>query len=709
MVDVELNQRKIDILQKLRRRKDFIKVEDLAKEYKVTNRTIRYDLDKIEEFLVKNGFHYLQKEHKKGVKLSKSKRIEEFIDKFINSKTPYRYFYSKDERFKVMIVKLLQSSDPLSISYFEKLLYISRNTVLKELDLIEMWLKNRGLELIRKPRVGIFIDGEEINKRKAIIEVTSESISIEDIYSYINQKMAQNKINSLQFDVLFSEIDINFLNDLILYSEIQLKREFSDRAYSNLLTHLALMIKRILLQKHIYLPDLNEESLEESKEYFVAKEIIKRIEGKYKIEVPEVEIYYISIHLLGAKTLKYNGVLEDDLYEVAKKMTEGIEEIYNVSFENKNKIIIGLVVHLRPAIYRIKYNLKLSNPLYNEIINNYRDLFLNTKLVIRNLEKYIGTKISNQEIAYITLHFGAALEYASESKVNRTRVIVVCGTGIGTSNMIASQLEKEFDIEIVDTVSSRNIKEIEKSKYDLIISTVDIPEIEGNTFIKISPLLLKGDYEKLKSTLVSKSNFSNHYDDTLINRLLRVVEKYCDIKDRLQLEYEFMYELKASKHEIHQKGKVYMLNDLLKRDVINLNVSCNDWKQAIDKSTHLLIAKGYIEESYREAIYDNFKEMGPYMVVGPGIVLAHARPENGVNKLCMSLITLKEPVDFGHKENDPIKLVITFAAQDNESHLKALSQLMELLMNTEDLETIMNCKDKERVLSIIRKYSSNSE
>ncbi|WDU82798.1 PTS sugar transporter subunit IIA [Caloramator sp. Dgby_cultured_2] len=93
------------------------------------------------------------------------------------------------------------------------------------------------------------------------------------------------------------------------------------------------------------------------------------------------------------------------------------------------------------------------------------------------------------------------------------------------------------------------------------------------------------------------------------------------------------------------------------------------------------------------------------MVIAPGIVLAHARPENGVKKLSMSLITLKNPINFGSELNDPVKLIITLAAIDSKTHLKALSQLMNLLMNTDDLNIIINAKSKEEVLNIINKYS----
>ena len=147
-----------------------------------------------------------------------------------------------------------------------------------------------------------------------------------------------------------------------------------------------------------------------------------------------------------------------------------------------------------------------------------------------------------------------------------------------------------------------------------------------------------------------------------------------------------------------------MLDDLLTREFIKTDVDVSTWQEAVDEGIRPLIEKGCVDEIYKDAILNLFNELGPYMVVAPGIVLLHARPENGVKKISMSLITLKKPVNFGSSINDPVKLAITLAAIDNESHLNALGELMELLMS-EDLPKVMDAKDKEEIIKIIKKYS----
>jgi PTS system ascorbate-specific IIA component len=140
--------------------------------------------------------------------------------------------------------------------------------------------------------------------------------------------------------------------------------------------------------------------------------------------------------------------------------------------------------------------------------------------------------------------------------------------------------------------------------------------------------------------------------------------------------------------------------------MISLIVECRYWKEAIRKGMKVLIEKNYVENSYEKAVINNIKEFGPYMAVAPGIVLSHAKSEDGVNKLSMSLMTIKNPVKFGSEFNDPVKLVVTLATKDKESHLKALSQLMTLFMNSEDLKSIFKAKTTEEIINIINKYSN---
>jgi ascorbate PTS system EIIA or EIIAB component len=106
-----------------------------------------------------------------------------------------------------------------------------------------------------------------------------------------------------------------------------------------------------------------------------------------------------------------------------------------------------------------------------------------------------------------------------------------------------------------------------------------------------------------------------------------------------------------------------------------VGVQATDWQEAIRASCQPLLAAGAVEERYVDRCVDIVTEQGPYIVVAPGIALAHARPEDGVSELALSVVSLAEPVGFGHPENDPVDLVFAFASPDREQHVQLLAAM----------------------------------
>ena len=138
--------------------------------------------------------------------------------------------------------------------------------------------------------------------------------------------------------------------------------------------------------------------------------------------------------------------------------------------------------------------------------------------------------------------------------------------------------------------------------------------------------------------------------------------------------------------------------------LIKLKEECKNWEEVVFKGVGLLEENGFVNEIYKKKIIENFYEFGPYMVIAPQIVLLHARPEDGVIKTGLSILTLKNPINFGSELNVPVKLVFSFCSIDNKDHMVLLSNLMKLLMSKEDLENLMNEDNIENVKKIIEKF-----
>lgn len=708
---MELNKDCIKILQYLIERNDYVDINELAYEYKVTNRAIRYRLDHIEKFLVINGFNYLDKKYKKGVKIESSDRLKDFIRNFSKEYTPYKYKYSKEERFVYILFKLLQENKPVNLKHFEENLCVSRNTLLKELDSIELWLKDKNLNLIRKTKVGLLIYGDELIKRNLSCKIFFKTASSEDILNYISNKIIKSKINKLQFDIVFSNIDITFINELIKSAEVELKKEFSDESYTYLIIQLSIMIKRIQLNQNININNVNEDFITKTKEYTVSKNIINKIENYYNIKISEDEIKYIVIHLLSSKIINEHIIdesyKESDLYNVIDKMTSCIESFYNINFgEERDSLNNGLILHLKPLIYRIKYENKLVNPLFDYIKIKHKELFNYVKISIKYLEDLIGSNVGEHEISYIVIHYAAAIRQYNEKRNKKSKIILVCGTGIGTSKMVSSSILEKFYVDIIGTYASRNISRDVLNECDYIVSTIDIQSLSKDEYIKINPILTEKDYSKLESYLtrnIRENTKLNEID--LVNRLLNVVKKHCHITDEEQLKCEFLYEIKKESENKPKTNEKLSLINFINKQNIRLNLNCKNFEDVILQGTKPLEEQGLITPKYGIDIINKLKEYGPYMVIAPGVCLSHTNLVNEINKSCMSFISLKNPIKFNSEFNDPVKIVLTFASLDKEIHLNALLEFMNILNNPKHLDRLKNTSSTEEVLDIFSKYT----
>ncbi|CCW29378.1 putative phosphotransferase enzyme II, A component SgcA [Xenorhabdus nematophila F1] len=145
-----------------------------------------------------------------------------------------------------------------------------------------------------------------------------------------------------------------------------------------------------------------------------------------------------------------------------------------------------------------------------------------------------------------------------------------------------------------------------------------------------------------------------------------------------------------------------MLKTLLTYDVVQWISGVKDWREAIAIACQPLIDNRTIETSYIDAIYRSHEEIGPYYVIGPGIAIPHARPEQGINRLALSLTVFHQGVVFGSENNDPVKLLIVFATTSSNSHIEVLAELAALFDDQKEINRLMNASNQNEVFSIIQ-------
>ena len=144
-----------------------------------------------------------------------------------------------------------------------------------------------------------------------------------------------------------------------------------------------------------------------------------------------------------------------------------------------------------------------------------------------------------------------------------------------------------------------------------------------------------------------------------------------------------------------------MLKELLTDETIRFTEETLNWQEAIKLSSQPLLEEDKITDNYVEEMINRVEEFGPFIHIGEGIALPHARPEDGVNELGMTLLKVSEPVLLADQAEHPIDIFITLAAVDNETHLKALATLTQILTNKEKLQQLKqaeNVADVQRVI-----------
>ena len=143
------------------------------------------------------------------------------------------------------------------------------------------------------------------------------------------------------------------------------------------------------------------------------------------------------------------------------------------------------------------------------------------------------------------------------------------------------------------------------------------------------------------------------------------------------------------------------LTELISEKTIRINQIASDWESAVCLAGNVLLDNGIIEKKYINAMIEAVKTIGPYMVVAPGIAIAHARPEDGAKKIGMCLISLGNPVNFGSKSNDPVDLIFGLAAVDHDSHIETLRDLAKLLQDKDRVKKIRNSTSIEEIIVVL--------
>lgn len=658
---------KKQVLLLLLENENAVTVSTIAAKISMSGKTVRNYLKILQEELKEKDIKLILKPNL-GVYLEISDEERSFLQKDMHFVEKSEEEFSPQYRQSYILRTLLKNKYTYTLQLLAEDLYCSKSTIVNDLTYIDKWLKNRGLHLMRKQNQGLWIEGNENDYRRAMMDLFSEShgnndANLENESDKLDYRV--DFVNYKKIRQLFPRIDLFKIQEIIKEAEEKLEYYFTDQAFINLIIHIAIAIERVKNEKEIKMVEEFFESLKGKYELEVASWVVDRLSKTFNLVFSKDEIGYIALHMLGAKIQEevdpskcdiLLDVQNEEYVNTAKEIVYLAGEVLNVDLSQDKLLLTALVLHLRPTTVRLKHGLELRNPMLDTIKNEYTSIFGAAWACSSIFEKRLGVSINEDEVAYIAMHLAVGVGRLSK----RVKVIVVCSSGIGTSQLISTRLEKRFnEIEIIATIPLNLLKGEIISKADLIISTIP-GVLNSPKFVYVSAILGAADVLKIKNALGK-------------------------------------LEIKSDKEEgIGKRNVENYISDVLDEELCFIDDKRHNLRDIINYYGNIMEEKGYVESGFCENVLE--RENISSTVIGKGIAIPHSTQEFvKQSKIC--IVRINEPIML---EDEKVKLIIILALKFNDyMFTKEFYRKFYSILDSEKLiAKIMEANDKLQILEI---------
>ncbi|HFU4001459.1 TPA: transcription antiterminator [Streptococcus suis] len=524
-----LNTKEKMILQYLyQHQNSFSTSKALAEHFSYTDRTIRTYIKKLVSDISEedSGFTILSKQgYGYQLRISNEEKYHRFLsENQLNVSIDYS---DAENRYRQILNKLIFEEETILFDDLADQLFVSRSTLSHDFKYIREQLIPYGLSIESKPYRGVYVVGEERQKRRFIMDYFFSG----HFYQNIHQFMASDK--HIDLVLPFEELTIVVLDEC---RDNQLK--LSDYIIQNLVVHLALAIQRY--QKGFTISPIYIDKEKYAKELEVATKIARRLSSRLGAEdrIPEEEITYIAVHLISKND---TGGGENERYSLHQALLEVLERYDNqfgYKFSYDYSLIDGLLTHLAVLLERLQHNIHIDNPLLEDIKTTYLDSFNLTRMMMSELVPFQSYILSDSEIAYVTLHLMASIERQKEKyKLN---VLVICATGYGSAQMLKNRIKNELgqQVSISDVIGYYDLDNQKLQGIDVIMSTIDLSGLVFKVpVITVSVFLTDQEVKEVKQRLADlrpslqkpqvverESNLEKYFDQYFSEQRFLVVE-----------------------------------------------------------------------------------------------------------------------------------------------------------------------------------------
>ena len=650
-----MNARQIFLLDYLLKQHDYLSATQLSEKYGVSTKTVYQDIDKLNSFLEESELKSrIIKVPRKGIMLSAEEEKRKIHSILVKSKYETGVQdYSPEYREAELVKRLFINQVELDLYDFAEEMYVTESTVHRDIDKLECNLSQFNLK-IRIKHDHLYIDGDEWNIRKAL-------------QVYVDQEQFFKSEEKLQY--FFLKEDIEVCKEAISRLCQKYNSHFSEEYLSLLLVECLVFKKRT--ENNSYLTERTSNlinDLNHLEVYFFSGELLESIINKSFSEISPFEIEAMAYSLLAYGFSIQSADYIQNIEQQVNKLIERVSSLLSLDLTEDNHLKLMLSNHISKMVFRLRNQIYITNPALEEIKKQYSSLFNVIWIAIRDLSKCYEVNISNEELAFIVIHFQLAIEKI----VKPLNVVVICQNGIATSELIMSKVHKIFDSDAkIININVREIDLYDLSNIDLIISTISLPEVPVPV-IEVSPILTKGEIESIRSF------YTEHMTDN--------------------------YSLMRTSLD-GRKFNLESLQTLIKTPTL-IRASVKNKRECIEKMIGECDSTNQKNKGFKNSILER-ETLGSTSVY-TGVALPHCDPRF-VEHSELIFMTLEKPINWG-KNN--VKLVILIAVAENDIPIfkDSLIALYSVIENQELMNELVLMENGDEIKNrLLKEVSQNAK
>jgi lichenan operon transcriptional antiterminator len=625
-----LQPRLLELLTFLSSESRTLTADELARKLAVSERTVRSDIKLLQQELPAD-YAKIESLRGKGYRLIviEEKLFQQYLQETIRVKQErlYTRVETPAERVNHLMQLLLLADSFIKMEDLAQACFVSFPTVQNDLKQVRSLLQQSGLDLQKKPKYGIRIAGTETEKRYFLS-------------AFFSKQAGWHKPYSLP-DAIVSEAEIRYVHDIVHKFVTENNLMLSDVAVQNLVTHIAIACRRIKDEQYVELaPDAMQDIIQQPA-FREAAQLTAMLEAELHLFFPQVEVAYMTIHLMGTDYVsksKLDGHI--GMPDLASAIVARIYDKTGLDLRSDQELLHGLSLHLKPAVHRHLYAMNVRNPLLEDIKRHYPLAFEAAVIGACAVEKEISIQLAEEEIGYLALHIGAALERSGKTG-RKIRCLLVCASGAGSAQLLRYKLQSLFPdkLDIIDTIEYYRLLREKEWDADLIISTIPIESTVTPLPVILVPVILdKEAISKLKAYL--------HFGP--------------------QIRYI-------------KPAYVFLQQDLRSRE------------EVLAYLTEVLQSDGKVGEDFLTAVYER-ESMAPTSF-GNFVAVPHpieARVEETLWVIC----TLKQPIDWAGKQVRFVCL-LCIEKESDEDFTGMYQQLVRIIEEPEHVQKLLKAESYE--------------